>query len=505
MQSLRLRGLGSVAALAFVAALPSAAAAAPGDLALADQVALGNTPYDLVTGDFNGDGKVDAAAPNANGGNLTVLLGQGDGTFEPAAESPIATDGSPLGLAVGRLDGDADLDLALVQGAPETVRILLGDGDGTFTPAAAEPSVGLNPIAIAAAELSGDANTDLVVANQGDGTDPGNVTVLLGDGAGAFTEAAESPETVGLSPTDVVIGDLNGAGALDMATANIEGDNVSILPGAGGGDFSAATNVAAGDGPFALVAAKLDADADQDLAISNSFSEDTTILLNDGSGAFTQPDSSPEPEGGTDSIGAGDLDGDGDVDLLVTQGSDELAELLNNGSGNFAPAAGTPITKVHAFPTRIAVADTDNDSDLDVLVSGGNGGDYRLSSFVNDESDADSDHVADGFDQCPQVADPEGCPRIPRTISIAYAARTHVFRGAVVSGEPTCVGPGVKVRLIRSSPRSQTVVDRGRTDAAGKYRIKERARRGQYWANVKDRIDPALGRCAAANSQAIDP
>jgi len=505
LQSLRLRGLGFVSALAFAAVLPSAAAAAPGDLALADQAALGETPYELVTGDFNGDGNVDAAAPNANSANLTVLLGQGDGTFEPAPESPIGTGASPLGLAAGHLDGDAELDLAVVQGQAQTVKILLGDGDGTFTAAVAEPSVGVSPAAIEAAELSGDANTDLTVANQGNGTDPGTVSILLGNGSGGFTAAGTSPETVGVSPADIVIGDLNGAGAPDIATANVEGDNVSILPGAGGGDFAAASSVAAGDGPAAMVSAKLDADADWDLAVSNAFSDDTTILLNDGIGAFTQPVSSPEPEGGNDNIGAGDLDGDSDVDLLVTQANDELAELLNNGSGNFAPATGTPITKVHAFPTEIAVADTDNDTDLDVLVGGGNGGDYRLSSFLNDEPDADSDHVADSFDQCPQVSDPEGCPRFPRTVSIEYARKAHAFKGAVASGEPTCVGPGAKVQLIRARPSGESVIGKDKTDVDGAYKIKERAKRGSYRTRVKERVYPALGRCPAASSSTIDP
>ena len=472
---------------------PAAAGAAQGDLATVDEAPLGNTPYELATGDFNEDGNVDVAAVNANGSSVSIVLGDGDGNFAPAPTPTISTGTSPLGITAAKLNGDTHLDLAVVQAGPDTVKILLGAGDGTFVAAASEPATGTDPRDVQAAELSGDANVDLAVTNRGNGEDPGTVSILLGNGSGGFSAAPTSPETVGVNPFSIAIADLNG-GASDIAVANSVSDNVSILLGGAGGDFTAATPVAAGDGADALVARKLDADADVDLAVSNAFSEDTSVLLNDGTAAFTQPMTSPEGEGGNTGIGGGDLDGDGDTDLVLTQSNDEVAPLKNNGSGDFTSPAGS-IATVHGIVTRVALADTDNDTDLDVLVAGGNGGDYRLTSLLNGAADADSDHVADTIDECPSLAAPQGCPLHARSISAKYKARRMIFKGAISSSIPACVGPGQKVRLIKQTGHGEVLLAKGKTETSGVYKLKQRARHGTYRVDAPPSVDPGVGRC----------
>jgi hypothetical protein len=495
-----------VRAIALVPALvllfPAAASGAQGDLASVDEAQLGNTPYELATGDFNEDGNVDVAAVNANGSDVTIVLGAGDGTFDPSPGGPITVGASPLGITAAYLNGDAHLDLAVVQSDAETVRILLGGGDATFSAAATEPATGVNPRDVQAAELSGDANVDLVVTNRGNGVDPGTVSILLGNGSGGFADAETSPEAVGVGPFDMAIADLNGAGGKDIAVANSGSNNVSILLGDGSGDFSAGTAAAAGDGANAIVAEGLDGDADVDLATSNAFSEDTSILINDGTGLFAAP--SLEPEGGNDGIGVGDLDGDTDKDLVLTQGTDEVAPLMNDGSGDFSSAAGS-IASVHAIVTRVAVVDTDDDSDLDVLVVGGNGGDYRLTSLVNGAPDADGDHVADSIDECPSLAAPQGCPHFSRTISATYNRKRRVFKGAIESATAACVGPGQKVRLYKLTGQGDKLLTKGKTDASGAYKLKQRARRGNYRVDAPQSSDPALGKCLFATAYVNRP
>jgi FG-GAP-like repeat len=483
-------------ASAVVVLSPAAAVAAPGDLARVDETPLGNTPYELTTQDFNEDGNVDVAAANANGSSVSIVLGDGEGNFAPAPTSTITTGTSPLGIASADFNGDSHIDLAVVQAQAQTVRILLGGGDGTFTAAAGEPATGASPRDVQAAELSGDTNVDLAVTNRGNGADPGTVSILLGNGSGGFAAAGTSPETVGVNPFDIAIADLNGAGGKDIAVANSISDNVSILLGNGAGDFTAGTAVVAGDGADAIAAEKLDDDAAVDLATSNAFGENTSILLNDGAAAFTTPMTSPEPEGGNSGIGAGDLDGDDDSDLVVTQGNEEVAPLENDGSGDFSSPAGS-IATVHGIATKVALADTDNDSDLDVLVSGGNGGDFRLTSLVNDAPDADGDHVADSIDECPSLAAPQGCPQLSRTISAVYKPKRKAFKGAIESATQACVGPGQRVRLIKLTGQGDKLLAKAKTDATGAYKLKlkHRARRGTYRVDAPESADPELGTC----------
>lgn len=190
---------------------------------------LSHAVSSIAVGDFNGDGKLDLALSGSDlstgAGSLTIFLGNGDGTFTQASNSPMAVAAS-YSVVVADFNRDGKLDLALGNYGTNTVTILLGNGDGTFTQAAGSPiSVGNQPYAIAAGDFIGSGKLGLAVANFGDD----NVSILLSNGDGTFTPATSPPTPVGKGPISVVVGDFNGSGRPGLAVANITDGTVSIL------------------------------------------------------------------------------------------------------------------------------------------------------------------------------------------------------------------------------------------------------------------------------------
>lgn len=201
----------------------------------------------ILTGDFNGDGKLDLALPDYINNTVKILLGNGDGTFQLPASVPNVPSG-PGGLAVGDFNKDGKLDLAVTAGSIDGggVAVLLGNGNGTFTFSAdyiwSAQITGTNPSALAAADVNGDGNLDLLiplgVTRAGypypntNGLEAGNLgmVVLLGNGDGTFVEDSAGPFLVGWDSTQVVTGDFNNDGATDAA----------VLQHYGNGNYGAA-------------------------------------------------------------------------------------------------------------------------------------------------------------------------------------------------------------------------------------------------------------------------
>jgi len=173
-----------------------------------------------VVGDFNGDGIADVAVANYGNNNVSVLLGNGDGTFRPALNFPVGI--LPSAVAIGHFNGDAAQDLAVTNSLSNDVSVLLGNGDGTFQ-APQNFGVGSAPLAVAVGSLNSDGVQDLAVAN----FTSNNVSVLLGNGNGTFQAALTF--AVGTNPESVAVGDFNRDGVPDLAVANFNSNTVTVL------------------------------------------------------------------------------------------------------------------------------------------------------------------------------------------------------------------------------------------------------------------------------------
>jgi hypothetical protein len=315
------------------------------------------TTYSVAAGDFNLDGKPDLAAANLMTNNVTILLGNGTGGFTQAVGSPVGAGRGPASVAVGDFNQDGKLDLAVANELSSNVTILLGNGAGGFTQPAGSPvGVGSGPRSVAVGDFNLDGKPDLATANE----QTNNVTILLGNGAGGFTQPAGSPVGAGEIPLSVAVGDFNLDGKPDLAAANYDSFNVTILLGNGTGGFTQAAGspVSTGSGSNSVAVGDFNVDGKPDLAVSNARDDNVTILLGNGAGGFTQPAGSPVGAGDfPTSVAVGDFNLDGASDLAVSNAvSDNVTVLLGNGAGGFTQPAGSPVG-VGRTPYSVAVGD----------------------------------------------------------------------------------------------------------------------------------------------------
>jgi FG-GAP-like repeat len=200
--------------------------------ALGSPVSTGGIrPAGVTTGDFNGDGRPDVAAVNNGSGDVAVLLGDGQGRFGAGPGSPFSTGGTrPVAISSGDYNGDGKLDAVAVNNSSGDMSLLLGDARGGLRAASGSPfsTGGFRPLSVAVGDFNGDRRLDAAVVHQS-----GDLAILLGNGRGAFDPAAGSPfVTGGFHPASVANGDFNGDGRLDVTIAHTSGD-VSLLLNAG--------------------------------------------------------------------------------------------------------------------------------------------------------------------------------------------------------------------------------------------------------------------------------
>jgi uncharacterized protein (TIGR03437 family) len=352
-------------------ALLAAPATASGTLApsAGSPFTVGAGPESIATGDFNGDGNPDLVTANSAANSVTVLLGDGSGGFAAAPGSPFAVGANPQAVAVGDFNRDGNLDIASANAADNTVTVLLGNGSGGFSAALGSPvAVGAGPESLAVADFNGDGNPDIATAN----LNGSNVTVLLGNGLGGFATAPGNPFTVGTGPHSIATGDFNGDEVPDLVTANSGSNTMTIILGNGSGGFSAPQNFTAPASPHSVAVADFNLDGNLDAVTADSGGTTVTVLLGDGLGGL-HPGTQFTVGSTPDAVGVGDFNGDGNPDIAVAnEGNNTLSILLGNGLGGFARAGGSPFP-VGSFPASIVVADLNGDGRLDIAAANAGG------------------------------------------------------------------------------------------------------------------------------------
>ena len=289
-----------------------------GTFQAATNYSVGEGPSSVAVGDFNSDGKLDVVVADAST-NVWVLPGNGDGTFQVPVSHSVG-DPSHF-VAVSDLNRDGRPDLVVVKRTTASISILLGAGNGTFAPAT-NYDTGSDPLSVAVGDFNGDNNPDLAVANSALFGDSPSVSVLLGNGDGAFQTAVNY--TAGMSPRSVAVGDFNGDGRTDLVVANygslagtqLTNSSVSVLSGQGDGTFDAPVNYSAGQGPLFVVVSDLNGDAGADLAVANGRSGNVSVLFGNSAGGFV-PASNYGAGLNPNSVAVGDFNGDGQPDLAV--------------------------------------------------------------------------------------------------------------------------------------------------------------------------------------------
>src|SRR6266542_2354884 len=295
----------------------------------------GNQPVAVAVGDLNGDGKLDLAVANKFSADFSVLLGQGDGTFVTFTNYSIGA--APSAVAIGDFNGDSKLDVAVADSGSTNVWVLLGNGNGTFQ-APAKYAVGDAPQAVGVRDLNGDGKLDLAVVNRASA----DISVLLGRGNGTFLDATNYPADA--DPVAIAIGDFNGDNKLDLAVANSalfsDPPSLSILLGNGNGTFKNATNYSAGTSPRSVIAGDFNGDGRFDLAVANDRSANVSVLSGRSDGTFADPVSFSTAAGAR-AVAAGGFNADNRLDLVVVRDGGALV-LLNTPSDTTPPQVNCP-------------------------------------------------------------------------------------------------------------------------------------------------------------------
>jgi hypothetical protein len=324
----------------------------------------------ITAADINKDGSIDLVTCN-DPDNIRVNLGNGDGTFQPPKITQVSGL-APVQVAVGDLNGDQELDLVTANFFSNDVSILLGNGDGTFglsttIGVSADPLTGSTPFSLALGDLNLDSKLDLVVAEVSGGN---TLDVFLGNGDGTFqTPTSFTVDRLG----NVLINDLNRDQQLDLITTS--GSSLVVFLGTGDGSFQPPQLFFLADGAFGLALADLNGDTFLDVASANFGAEQGDLstfsaAFGNGDGTFNAPSTNSVLLSGAAAVyaNATDVNQDGAVDLLMSSLDGATLDLaLNQGDGTFA--APRLIANGTTFLREVASADFNEDGAADLAIA----------------------------------------------------------------------------------------------------------------------------------------
>lgn len=352
----------------------------PGDGAFGppQQIEVGKAPVGIAVADVDGEGNLDIVVAH-QGSSLGLVLNDGAGGFLPPQVVVLAF--GTLDVEAGDLDGDGDIDL-VVGYSSKQISVLENIGIG-FAPAVSYASIPTGSFTSNAnvhlADVDADGDLDALYSSASTGNAPGGIgygAIALFRNLGDGTLAA--PETIPMHP--------DGAGASDIAVADVTGDGWPdlvapsggvlwcLIPGDGAGSFLPAVTHFAGDAPVAAEAGDLNGDGQPEVVIVGQGSMEACVYQNPGDGAFAEPllqdlvDSTLAPVSSTELAGD-DIDGDGDLDVVIGysanfQGTYGISVKRNLGDGTLGPAE---LYSEPTFPQELILADVNGDGFPDML------------------------------------------------------------------------------------------------------------------------------------------
>jgi len=343
-----------------------------GDVSFAEPVnyPAGGSPRTEVTADVNNDEIPDLIVGNRNfgdGGRVSVLLGNGDGTF---ARARSFTAGSSYIGGAADYDSDGYIDLGVTDPGRGLFFVLLNEGvSGNDWNGFSRPTARLRldraPQDVISGDLDNDGDMDVVVGSAGD------VRVLLNKGlSNGQWEGFADPDdyAAGDHSSTVTAGDVDRDGDLDIVVGNYFSADVTVLLGKGDGTFDHLDNFPVGGRPCSVNLDDLDGDGDLDIATGVCATNDVAILMGMGDGTFDEQIHYPVSEP-VKAVTTGDMDGDGALDVVVVPWEGRrIGLLINNGDGTFFEQENSFETARPGDPYYGTVADLDGDGDLDFVV-----------------------------------------------------------------------------------------------------------------------------------------
>lgn len=340
------------------------------------RIKVGKSPGSVEAADFNNDNFPDLAVTSELDSSVTILLGNGKGSFTEAEGSPFFAGPIPNDISIKDFNKDGNLDLAFANHEQKYLTVLFGKGNGSFAPAHNSPfpvEVLPHTHGIAAGDFNGDDLLDLITDSWGHD----EIAVLFGDRSSLFKKEVILFK-VGKRPYQRHrVADINHDGTDDIVTTNTEGNNATVLLGNGKGGFTEAIGspVGCGDAPFGIAIGDTNGDGHADLAIVNSpgsmaegkGKNGLTVLVGDGTGKFTVMKGSPFEAGKIPNrIALGDINGDKVNDIVVSDNdSNVIYRYLM--SGNSSVSSQSSIT-VGNHPKGIVIADLNKDGKGDIVV-----------------------------------------------------------------------------------------------------------------------------------------
>jgi Ca2+-binding RTX toxin-like protein len=421
-------------------------------------VSVGAEIESLALTDLNGDGVKDAVTANYNG-TVSVMLGNGDGTFQAAQTISDGLANGAATLAVSSLTGNGFPDL-VVGSASGSISILLGNGDGTFQSAQTIVASANQVDSIAISDVNGDNNPDVITANSN-----GTLSVLLGNGDGTFQTAAivQLPNAEGAN--FLAAGDFNGQ--TDLAVANSQYNTLTVLLGNGNGTFAVNAEYIVANAPTSVAIGDFNGDDKPDIAVGGDGGS-VSVLLGNGDGTFQTPDTFAVATN-VDSISVADVDGDGKADLVLNSqldGYDDAQVLLGNGDGTFA-APFTYYSNTSASSGATAAADVNGDARLDLITD--NPGQYSFSVSLNQTTNIPIISLSDGIvvgagtsgDDVATVSYSGGKVNVVidgASNSFAIGSVTSLDLHMLAGNDSVTIGAGVPATFVGGMGGSDTIV-----------------------------------------------